>query len=185
MRSLRTPLWSILAAVVHCSLSLAASAASAEAPDDSLLAADADTEENSERANAPRFIETQIVAKAPAPTYSKNGALLDVICNLRLDYPHSSSHVDGTVNVESQVTCNTPVTGITLLLQLYYNGSVANSSINENVGAASLYNQVAAPCINGGWQAHAEALVIFPPGVTPPSAYESQDTPPLTIDCSL
>jgi hypothetical protein len=76
------------------------------------------------------------------------------------------------------------VAGITLLLQLYYNGSVANSYINENVGASALYNQVAAPCINGGWQAHAEALVTFPPGITPPSAYIFQDSQPISIDCS-
>jgi hypothetical protein len=110
--------------------------------------------------------------------------LLDIWCNVRVDYPHNSSHVDGTVNVQSQVTCDATVIGITLLLQLYYNGSVAHSNINENAGQASLYNQVAAPCVNGSWQAHAEAQVFFPPGVTPPSAYQSQDSPPISIDCS-
>ena len=172
-----------LTAVVQCVLTVLSGIAYAQTPDESATT-DADAEETPAPGDAPHFIEKQIIAKAPAPTYSKDQALIDITCNLRVDYPHNSSHVDGTVNVESQVTCDSPVSGITLLIQLYYNGSVAGSNINQNAGEASLYNQVAAPCVNGGWQAHAEALVEFPPGTTPPSAYDSEDSPPISIDCN-
>jgi hypothetical protein len=106
-----------------------------------------------------------------------------ITCVLRVDYPHNSSHVDGTVNTVAQVSCDSPMTSLTLLLQLYYNGSVANSVIAENNGAASLTQNVAAPCIPGGWQAHAETLVEFPPGVVPPSLYDSEDSQPISIGC--
>jgi hypothetical protein len=182
MKHTRVRVLCTLAAVVQCSMTSMV----ARADDDSSATADADAEETAAAAEAPpQVIEKKITAKAPAPSYSKDGLLIDINCLLRLDYPHNSSHVDGTVNVAAQVTCDTPVSSITLLLQLYYNGSVANSNINENAGQLSLYNQVAAPCINGGWQAHAETLVNFPPGVVPPSAYDSEDSQQISIDCSL
>jgi hypothetical protein len=121
--------------------------------------------------------------KGRAAPHAAAAADFVITCILRVDYPHNSSHVDGTVNTVAQVSCDSAMTSLTLLLQLYYNGSVANSVIQENFGAASLTQNVAAPCIPGGWQAHAETLVEFPAGVVPPALYDSEDSQPISIGC--
>jgi len=108
-------------------------------------------------------------------------------CTLSVQYPHSSSHVAGTVNDISNVSCNAPVAGLAMTLALYYwNGSawgLESSSTNGNVGQASLTTQTAAPCVSGIWEGLANAAGAAPPGYYPPTATATSASPPVSISC--
>jgi hypothetical protein len=55
-------------------------------------------------------------------------ALADVTCNLRVDYPHNSGHVFGTVNAVAQVACDSSMNALALYVALYRDGELVASA---------------------------------------------------------
>jgi hypothetical protein len=119
------------------------------------------------------------------PAGVRNGAAADlaITCNLRVDYPHNSSHVFGTVNAVAQITCDTPVYGLGLEVDLMRDSQLAAANYSENYGVAALTVNTAADCVPGGYYVHANAVVVFPEGVVPPTLSDSQESATLSIGC--
>src|SRR5262249_17617495 len=45
-----------------------------------------------------------------------------IVCKAKVNYPHSSTHVPGTVNATGSVTCTAPVTTISFTMYLNESG---------------------------------------------------------------
>jgi hypothetical protein len=54
-----------------------------------------------------------------------------------------------------------------MTLWLYWSGYLQNGATNSNTGEASLSNNVAAACSDGGCQGSTVGAVEFPPGYLP------------------
>ena len=95
------------------------------------------------------------------------GAADSVIdCHLRLDYPHSSTHFPGTVNVEASETCTAPVDYVVLSVTLIRDGIYLQPDGSCTAGGkASVTCNTAEACHSGSfYSAEADVEVDFPPG---------------------
>lgn len=141
----------------------------------------------------------------PAPTYtvsasrttttSPQGAspsttTATITCNLRVDYPHSSSHVPGTANVEMSVLCTAAVPSLTLTPYLYppvpyatIRGATRTATGSISVGANAATGN---PCpTNGYYQGYGYAVVKWPPNYYPSSSVLSGFGNSAYVQCLL
>ena len=117
------------------------------------------------------------------PELSEAPEQIVIICNLRVDNPHKSSHVPGTVNVVARFNCTSSVSGIQMTVTLERDGvEVARSPVNSS-GSASLRGNAATPCINGTYQGTARAVVTFPPGHWPSTTTLDETSSRIPITC--
>jgi len=105
----------------------------------------------------------------PAPEITAGGPGV-ISCNLNVQNPHNSSHVNGFVNVVVTVTCTSPVDAISLRAALYFEGGlVKDSGSSTSTGVAFKQSNAARSCISGSYTGWGSTIVQFPPGYTPAS----------------
>jgi hypothetical protein len=87
-----------------------------------------------------------------------------VNCNVRVDDPHDSGHVGGTVNMIARVKCDRPVAAIKLVVRLKRDGQEVILNDFSNSGVAALQGKANTPCVDGTYQGEAAAEgTYFPP----------------------
>lgn len=134
---------------------------------------------------SPSIASAQIVGRvaasrsvaAPGPKAAVESV---IVCTLSIDYPHESSHVPGTANVESNWSCTAPVASLSMNVGLIFDhfDLTAEGSFS-NAGLASLQGNAASDCFPGEYNGTSNGSVVFPPGYEPSpqsSAVESPDT---------
>jgi hypothetical protein len=84
-----------------------------------------------------------------------------ILCLLKIDNAHASSHALGQANIVSHVTCDSGVDNITLTTRLIRAGvTVATNTVSTVVpGQAFLNGQANAPCSNTTWGGTASAVI--------------------------
>lgn len=91
-----------------------------------------------------------------------------ITCTPNQQYPHASSHVLGTVNVVTTVSCTEPVYDIGLDVALYRNGAlVKDAGYKDFYANANAQNNAAEPCHNALYGSWTGLVVTFPPGYSP------------------
>jgi hypothetical protein len=108
-------------------------------------------------------------APQPQPITAVSGAKV-IVCNAKVQQPHKSSHVPGTINVVATIACTHTVPSLAVGVGLYRNGRLVKLSRvrafrNTRIGA----NNAAVPCSSGSYRGAANFAVVFPPGFNPPS----------------
>ncbi|WP_162940150.1 hypothetical protein [Gryllotalpicola protaetiae] len=116
-------------------------------------------------------------APAQAATAVPAAAAASITCTINVQNPHGSTHVSGTVNVVSTVSCTAPVASITQQTALYK--TTGNSWWGTKVTKAatsSAQSNASASCTvaPGNFYGTAVTSIVWPPGFSgpqPPSAY--------------
>lgn len=106
-----------------------------------------------------------------------------ITCTIQAQYPHDSSHVPGTVNEVGTITCTSPVSSLSITVELYYSGVLVASSSKSNGGQAFIAHNAATSCVPGYYQGRATGYVVFPPGYVPPSGFIGHTSPSVFVDC--
>jgi hypothetical protein len=119
--------------------------------------------------------EGKVVGSVRATRTGTSGtAAEDVIeCEFRVDYPHHSGHVPGTVNVAVEINCTKAVEVIHIYGALYYYGTLMATSakVNTVTSFTSATNVAWHACASGTegiWQGWMWGYVVFPAGYEPP-----------------
>jgi hypothetical protein len=103
------------------------------------------------------------------PAGTASAAETVITCSIRVDNPHNSHHVTGTVNVTAVVDCNMAVPAMSLAVELYRDGILDGgepfTATNTNKLKGNAANAV---CVAGSYRGVAAAVVQAPPGFTPP-----------------
>ena len=110
-----------------------------------------------------------------------------IVCKAKVNYPHSSTHVPGSVNATGSVTCTAPVTTISFTMYLNESGFEVAQRPFINDGKSSLGGNVAVACAVGtthDYQAFLSGTVKFPPGYTPPIEGIGSQSPNLPVKCA-
>lgn len=120
-------------------------------------------------AAAAAILGTLLMAAAPAPTAAP---LAEAICNLQVQYPHASSHVNGTINVVSTIDCPFPAKEIYMRTTLVRTSdSVQWPGTPQDVAGpiSHVQSNAAAPCSAGPatFKGYGYATVYPPAGYTP------------------
>jgi hypothetical protein len=103
--------------------------------------------------------------------------LTTITCNLKVDYPHKSTHDPSTVNVEAEIICTAPVTELSMTVVLYRTvcdptcHAVQWGTPGQSVtyGSATLSGNSAGPCSNGLYYGYATGSIAYPPNYYPPT----------------
>jgi hypothetical protein len=105
--------------------------------------------------------------KVPAPG---TAAPADVItCTVNAQYPHNSSHVNGTINGVITINCTNLVQRMVGVMSLYNNGVfVAGGGLDESWRAVDSMN-AAVSCADGTYHTEGGVSIYFPPGYSPPT----------------
>lgn len=104
-------------------------------------------------------------------------------CTFKVDRPHKSTHVPGTVNVVARIQCNRIVERIEMTLGLARGGvELARRTFAEE-GRAYLQGNVAVPCVSGTYNGAAAATVTFPAGSFPRTGSGSAGSGDVDIVC--
>lgn len=123
-------------------------------------------------ASAPEIDRNAVVTiTSTAPGTDGAGTQQVISCSIATHNPHHSSHVPGTINVVSQVTCTAPVASITGTVALFRDiTTLAATGSGSNAGMAFLQmNAATSTCVSGLYDAFGSATIVFPPGFNPPS----------------
>lgn len=95
-------------------------------------------------------LSPQRALRSPARVGASAGGV--IACDLRIDNPHNSGHVLGTVNVEAVITCSSQVSSLSVTAYLYppvpyapVRGATARGTITAKSNAAK-------SCTNGTYQ---------------------------------
>jgi hypothetical protein len=118
-------------------------------------------------------------------TFSGGGNVIN--CSAKVNYPHSSTHVPGTVNATGSVTCSAPVAKISFTMYLNESGFEVASKSFSNTGKSSLSGNVAVACAVGTthpYQAFLTGTVTAPPGYSPPAAGIGNQSPNINVKCA-
>jgi hypothetical protein len=103
-----------------------------------------------------------------------------IVCHLKVDNPHKSTHVNGTINVQATLSCtglNPAYSSVTVQLYKIVCTPGCNAVAYGNAGSASgTYKQSitansSGPCTSGQYHGSAYGYVQAPPGVSPPTAH--------------
>jgi hypothetical protein len=94
-------------------------------------------------------------------------------CELKVQYPHRSTHVPRTVNVVAILKCDRAMSGLKIKVRLYKNGHVYKTSgWKANNVRASIQGNAGRRCVKKShYQGEAWAYAWPPAGYTPPMAY--------------
>jgi hypothetical protein len=116
--------------------------------------------------------------KAESPKSPQN----TIVCSFILSIPDSTS-VPGQVSGLAEIDCTAPVASISILFNLYRDGTLVATRFNEIAGNSFLVAGNSTPCVNGTYTDQATAEVVFPPGYVPPEADGELDSPAVSITC--
>lgn len=133
------------------------------------------------------------VTFTPAPTRTASGAVVPatepiITCSGKVNYPHASSHVPGTVNVTDTISCNDVVASIVLRTYLWQRFD----DIYEIVGRGSTTkynttyangNAASTNCVDTQYYGEGTVTVTAPPGYSPATIQQTAYSPYVTIAC--
>lgn len=105
-----------------------------------------------------------LIAAAPAQAASGPGGSV-ITCTLKVNYPHNSGHVSGTVNVTSEISCSSNVDGIYISTGL--RGTQSKNGWKQGFNTNYRSSNAAMPCANGTYWGIGSGTVTFPSGYTP------------------
>lgn len=110
-----------------------------------------------------------------------------IVCTVKADYPHNSTHVGGTVNFVGSVSCTSTVANIAQTTYLYdtTNGRNKVGQFPYQPGTSSAKSNSALSCINGVYYGVSSTSVTFPPNYVPQSQYSRAVSSKVTIQCNL
>jgi hypothetical protein len=104
-------------------------------------------------------------------TVIKPAGVGEIVCTIKINYPHDSGHNPGSVNVTGSITCTAPVTFLEIGVGLYLNGYLTASNYASNSGKLYVSTNAAAVCLLPGvYEGGDVGYVIFPPGYVPPAS---------------
>lgn len=93
-----------------------------------------------------------------------------ITCTINVQYPHGSTHVSGTINVVSTVSCTAPVPRIQQRTALYKSGGSSwwGTPVDKN-GVAAVQSNAATSCSQAPGQFYGVAVttINFPAGYSP------------------
>jgi hypothetical protein len=136
---------------------------------------------------APGASATALAVHPSATAAASSGASLTkaatvIHCSINVDNPHHSGHNPEAAGAQAQVTCTGAVTSIRMSIGLWWSGYSQNSETEQADGKGTLAFGYYVPCVSGGWQATATALIKAPPGYSPASA-DITDTKVAKVTC--
>lgn len=115
-------------------------------------------------------VSASLPAGRVSPNNSGGGGGSTITCTLQAQYPHTSTHVPGTINAVATNGCSGFVTTIKLQSALYY-GSTGNLAafgpLVTVTGGAAAQSNVSISCITGSFFQKAFTTVTWPPGYSP------------------
>jgi hypothetical protein len=121
------------------------------------------------------------VRSAPA---SDAAAAQVITCTQVTQNPHKSTHVPGTVNVVTVLTCTAPVPQINIRAALYRGGALVRDSGQKSVyNSRTAQHNAAVTCVNGTYQGWGSTGILFPPGYVPPTGTTSDWGNAVSITC--
>ena len=98
--------------------------------------------------------------------------------------PHRSTHVPGTVNATTTVTCTYTVEKISIGQALYRGGWIVRSSSATSTWRTNARSNAAVTCASGSYQNDSTAVVTFPLGYAPRILSGGDRSARLSIRCS-
>lgn len=110
------------------------------------------------------LLSGSILAATPAQAASGPGGSV-ITCTLKVNYPHNSTHVGGTVNVTSEIKCTSNVDSIYTSTGLRGAQTANGWAQKFNINYAS--SNAAMPCVNGTYWGIGSGTVTFPSGYSP------------------
>jgi hypothetical protein len=122
------------------------------------------------------------LAAAPAQAASGPGGSV-ITCTLKVNYPHNSIHVGGTVNVTSEIKCTSNVDSIYVSTGL--RGAQSGNGWAQKFNTNYQSSNAAAPCVNGSYWGVASGTVTFPSGYTPRVQNVNGAGGTRVVDCSV
>ncbi len=105
-----------------------------------------------------------LLAATPAQAASGPGSSV-ITCTLKVNYPHNSTHVGGTVNVTSEIKCTSNVDSIYLSTGL--RGAQSSNGWSQKFITNYHSSNAAATCKNGTYWGVGSGTVTFPSGYSP------------------
>jgi hypothetical protein len=106
-----------------------------------------------------------------------------ITCQVVSDFPHNSSHAPGRINVVGRVDCSAPIAEIDLIEALFSGNTVANAKQRVAPNFATLSVQADIACVPGTYFGLADAILIAPPGYSPPGIHAVFESPPVSLSC--
>lgn len=96
-------------------------------------------------------------------------------CELNVQYPHWAKHGTGpSVNAQSTLTCDYPVSEINVSVELYFNGKYksggGDAAYNTSFLAANASRD---DCVEGDWKNYSTASIETPDGPLDTSGYST------------
>jgi hypothetical protein len=100
-----------------------------------------------------------------------------------VNYPHNSTHVSGTVNVTSEISCSSNVDSIYISTGL--RGAQSSNGWSQKFSTNYASSNAAVPCKNGTYWGIASGTVTFPSGYTPHVQNVSGTGGSRAVNCSV
>lgn len=105
---------------------------------------------------------------APAEAATGPGGRV-ITCTLAVHYPHNSGHVNGTINVTSDILCKGGIVD-SLYSSTGLRGAQSSNGWAQKYNDTYVSSNAAKPCKNGTYWGVGSGTVTFPAGFTPRSA---------------
>lgn len=121
-------------------------------------------------------------AASPAQAASGPGGSV-ITCTLKVNYPHNSTHVGGTVNVTSEIKCSSNVDSIYISTGL--RGAQSSNGWSQKFNTNYHSSNAAATCKNGTYYGVGSGTVTFPSGYSPRVQNVSGSGAVRTVDCKV
>lgn len=90
-----------------------------------------------------------------------------ITCTPKVNYPHNSSHVGGTINVQVTMSCTYPVDKISITASLWRGNSMLKAVNGISYGKASNASNAPIACAPGSYYGMGTWVVTFPYGYVP------------------
>ena len=107
-----------------------------------------------------------------------------ITCTIRANNPHRSTHVPGTVNATTTVTCSYTVEKISIGQALYRGGWIVKSSSATSTWRTNARSNAAVTCAAGSYLNDSTAVVTFPLGYAPRILSGGDRSVSVSIRCS-
>jgi hypothetical protein len=106
-----------------------------------------------------------------------------ISCTPKVNNPHNSSHVGGTVNVQVTMTCTYPVEKISITAALWQGNSLLKAVNGTAYGKAKSASNAPVTCRDGSYQGSGTWVVTFPYGYVPRVQTGGARSSTVRIDC--
>lgn len=122
------------------------------------------------------------VTAAPQPN-GQASTQNTITCTLKINNPHKSTHVRGTINVVASWACSAIVAELDIDIYLYRNGLLVGDGHAGNEANAYLSANAYTGCTSGTYRGIADGRVVFPAGYSPPADFKTVTSNSVYISC--